>query len=96
MEEREPYPPAWEALYRHVNGLPAPFGTVGVRDPDFHCEFYDAQGYDGKGDCQSDGHYECKNCSHLSPRAPRFTETDEGRGERLRLYWRRPNRRVRS
>lgn len=87
--ERKPYPPAWEALYRAVNGLPGVFGAVGVRDPDYPCEAYDAQGYDGTGKCDSDGHYECKNCSHLSPDAPRF-QNDGGRGDRLRLYWARP------
>jgi hypothetical protein len=81
----------WENLCRFVNGAPPLFGTVGVRDPDYLCEEYDALGYDGSGKCLSDGHYECVNCSKLAPNAPRF-ENDGGRGDRLRLFWLRPRR----
>lgn len=80
----------WEALRRAVNNLPPFFGQVGVRDPDFPCEDYDSKGYQGDGRCESDGHYECTNCSKLSPDAPRFTQDDEGRRNRLRLFWARP------
>lgn len=81
----------WENLRRYVNGQPPLllFGAVGVRDPDNPCESYDARGYDGSGRCDSDGHYECVNCSHLSPKAPRFDQDREGRVARLRLFWRR-------
>jgi len=83
----------WEALVRFVNGKPALFGTVGVRDPEHPCSEYDARGYDGSGDCKSDGHYECVNCSKLSPHAPRFEEHGaSGRADRLLLFWARPNR----
>jgi hypothetical protein len=78
----------FELLYRQVNGR-AELGDVGVRDPNGPCEFFDGNGYDGRGDCLSDGHYLCVECSHLSAHALRFTETNEGKGERLRLFWRR-------
>lgn len=84
-----PLPPAWEALRRAVNGIPT-MGAVGVRDPDHVCEAFDGKGYDGHGDCDSDGHYLCVDCSLLSKHAPRFVEHGRGgRADRLRLYWRR-------
>jgi len=51
---------------------PLPVGTVWLRDPQSPCTEYDGKGYDGTGHCQSDGHYECLNCSQLAPDAPRF------------------------
>lgn len=82
----------WENLRRFVNSEPPLFGTPGVRDPDNVCEGYDARGYNGTGDCLSDGHYECTNCSQLSPNAARFEENfgRDGRADRLRLFWARP------
>jgi hypothetical protein len=82
----------WESLRRFVNGLPpvATVGTVGVRDTDNPCDGYDGRGYDGTGSCLSDGHYECANCSQLSPNAPRFTQDRAGRAMRLRWFWMRP------
>lgn len=83
----------WEALRRFVNSKP-PFGTigtVGIRDDDNPCEGYDGRGYDGRGTCDSDGHYECGNCSLLSPNAPRF-QNEGGRADRLRLFWGRTSR----
>jgi hypothetical protein len=80
----------WEALRRFVNGEPSLLGTVGVRDPENPCEAFDGRNYDGSGSCSSDGHYLCVECSQLSPEAPRFQEYGrQGRGDRLRLYWRR-------
>jgi hypothetical protein len=81
----------WEALLRFVNGKPPMMGTVGVRDPDHPCEEFDGQHYDGTGDCMSDGHYMCTECSHLSPDAPRFEENfgRDGRRDRLLLFWSR-------
>lgn len=79
----------WEELRRFVNGEPPFFGTVGVRDVDNVCEEFNGRGYDGTGRCDSDGHYLCTECSHLSPEAPRFTQDRAGRGDRLRLFWRR-------
>lgn len=79
----------WGQLVRHVNGVET-VGTPGVRDPDNLCESYDGLGYQGHGSCLSDGHYECTNCSHLSPDAPRFHEYgQDGRRDRLLLFWRR-------
>lgn len=80
---------AWETLYRFVNDKPSLVGTVGVRDPEYPCEEFDGKHYDGWGRCHSDGHYLCVECSHLSPDAPRFTQDRRGRGDRLRLFWRR-------
>ena len=77
----------WENLRRFVNAEPPLFGEPGVRDPDNVCESYDGKGYDGRGDCDSDGHYECTNCSLLSPDAPRFSQDRGGRADRLRLFW---------
>lgn len=81
----------WEDLRRFVNGEPPllVFGAPGVRDPDHVCEAFNGKGYDGSGSCDSDGHYLCDECSHLSPKAPRF-ENEGGRGDRLRLFWARP------
>jgi hypothetical protein len=59
----------WNALCAEVNGHP-PIGTPGVRDVEFPCAEYDGLGYDGDGRCDSDGHYECVRCSHLSPDGP--------------------------
>lgn len=82
----------WQNLCEQVNGRPGLFGTVGVRDPDGPCELFDGLGYDGGGDCMSDGHYLCTECSHLSPEAPRFEENygRDGRRDRLLLFWHRP------
>jgi len=80
-------PPKWDALYRAINSLPSRFGTVGVRDPDNVCESYDGLGYNGRGHCMSDGHYMCTECSELSPKAPRFTNDEDGRRDRLILFF---------
>jgi hypothetical protein len=79
---------AWDELVHHVNGRTT-LGMVGVRDPENVCEAFDGAGYDGRGDCRSDGHYVCEECSHLSPEAERFTQYGrDGRRDRLRLYFR--------
>ncbi len=82
-------PPVWASMFERLNGRPGLFGEAGVRDPDHTCEDFTATGYDGTGRCSSDGHYMCTECHHLAPDAPRF-ENDGGRGDRLRLFWRRP------
>jgi hypothetical protein len=79
---------SWNELFHHVNGRTT-LHQVGVRDPDNPCEDFDGAGYDGTGQCYSDGHYICTECSRLSPTAPRFEQTRAGRGDRLRLYWAR-------
>jgi hypothetical protein len=76
----------WEDLVRFVNSAPPRFGAPGVRDPDYPCEVFDGDGYNGRGDCLSDGHYLCEECSHLSPKASRFGGI-EGRSDRLLLFW---------
>lgn len=80
----------WGELIANVNGRTF-LGQAGVRDPEHICEDFDRKGYDGSGQCWSDGHYLCVHCSELSPEAPRFTEHGvAGRADRLRLYWDRP------
>ncbi len=87
----------WDNLVRFVNGRPLVPGTPGVRDPDSPCDAFDGRHYDGTGDCMSDGHYLCVECSLLSPEAPRFTEYGrDGRRDRLRLFWGRKNRNQRA
>lgn len=80
---------AWDELVANVNGRTV-LEQAGVRDPENVCEDFDRRGYDGSGDCPSDGHYLCTMCSKLSPEAPRFVEHGRGgRADRLRLFWRR-------
>lgn len=43
--------------------LAATFGAPGVRDPDLPCKVYDPG--EPSGQCDSDGHYLCKECRHL-------------------------------
>lgn len=78
----------WEHLVRFVNGRPGLFGEPGTRDPEHLCKFFDDRGYNGRGDCHSDGHWLCIDCSYLAPDAPRFTEYGrDGRRDRLRAFW---------
>lgn len=80
--------PEFERFWRRLLGPPL-FGRPGFRDPNGLCEEFDGEGYNGKGDCDSDGHYLCEECSHLGPKALRFTEYGrDGRRDRLRLFWR--------
>jgi hypothetical protein len=58
----------WAWLVAEVNGT-AVTGMPGVRDPDSICEEFDGLGYQGDGQCLSDGHYLCQSCSKLSPEA---------------------------
>jgi hypothetical protein len=75
----------WATLVRFVNDAQT-VGDPGVRDPENPCSVYDGDGYNGDGNCVSDGHYECVNCSRLSPDAPRFQEYGAaGRLDRIRL-----------
>jgi hypothetical protein len=78
---------AWKTLVAALNSNPGPFGAPGVRDPEYPCAEFDGKNYDGTGDCLSDGHYLCNECSRLSPNAPRFVEQDRGRADRLLLFW---------
>lgn len=79
-------PLAWEELRRFVNGEPGYEGTPGVRSVEYPCEVFDGRGYDGTGECMSDGHYLCVECSELSPEAPRFTEPGWSGGRNRRYY----------
>lgn len=45
-----------------------PDGVPGNRSPDAECTAYDP-GPRGGFDCQSDGHYLCRGCSHYRPPA---------------------------
>jgi hypothetical protein len=67
----------WNALVAEVNGMPL-VGTPGVRDVEHPCAEYDGLGQYGDGLCLSDGHYECRNCSHLSPDAPQMSGIKNG------------------
>jgi hypothetical protein len=79
----------WEELRRFVNARAGTTGCPGVRDPAYPCEAFDGRGYNGRGSCLSDGHYLCVDCSELSPEAPRFTQSRDGRRDRLQLFWAR-------
>jgi hypothetical protein len=66
--------PTWLELVAHVNGRTV-FGQAGVRDPDHLCDAYDPTAdadylggvtAPGTGSCESDGHYLCGGCHHLS------------------------------
>lgn len=82
-------PMSWACLVAEVNGRTF-VGQPGVRDPEYPCEEFDGRGYDGSGQCDSDGHYMCVECSNLASDAPRFQEYGrDGRADRLRLFWRR-------
>ena len=75
VSEPHPLPPAWLELAAQVNSRTT-FGDAGVRDPAHPCEGFepvknpDWLGVDvrapGGGDCDSDGHYLCSSCEHLS------------------------------
>ena len=60
-------PPAWRDLVAFVNGLP----TREPRGPgDEDCEAFDP-GAPGFGDCDTDGHYRCSECTQISERVIR-------------------------
>lgn len=71
------YPATWLELEARVNERTM-FGQPGVRDPEAPCEVFDpVEDIDwlglrvaapGDGDCDSDGHYLCYGCAHLSAR----------------------------
>lgn len=62
----------WKKLclfsYRRWRGVmkEMPVGVPGNRDPEFRCDHYEP-GPRGGFDCESDGHYLCKKCSHYRP-----------------------------
>ena len=71
----------WIVLVEEVNGRTA-LGMDGIRDPDAPCEHY-SNGHptlagiglswvstrETWGDCNTDGHYLCVECPHMSRRA---------------------------
>lgn len=72
-------PPSWRALIEALNGPPprVPDGTPGVRDVDAPCEDYQPAGAPwkdapGTGGCDTDGHYLCRECVHISEAALRW------------------------
>ncbi len=56
-----------------IPGQKKPVGVPGNRDPDSPCTAYEPTkpSLDAWGDCQTDGHYLCKECCH------RMTSLDE-------------------
>lgn len=76
-------PLAWDELARLINGRPGYEGVPGVRSAEYPCDLFDGLGYVGTGRCMSDGHYLCVECSELSPKAPRFHQTNRNLGERV-------------
>lgn len=63
--------PAWRELLREVNGGRPIDGVPGMRDPDAVCVDFDPiddRGTYAAGDgrCDTDGHYLCRECRHIS------------------------------
>lgn len=80
--EPEPPPTLWALVLEDPFGPPPPplpppppdprFGVAGIRDPDAPCHMFDDSGWGPKnGDCDTDGHYLCDECSHMSLRTYR-------------------------
>jgi len=45
----------------------APVGLPGNRDPEHMCRYYSPVSRpDGTGSCETDGHYLCRECDHIS------------------------------
>jgi hypothetical protein len=64
-------PRAWRALVSEINGGRIPDGTAGVRDVDAPCDEFQPVGSpyvlsEGGGTCDTDGHYICSECVHIS------------------------------
>lgn len=64
-------PPVWRGLVAQLNGGPIQDGEPGIRDIDAPCEAFEPAGAafdmaNGTGDCQTDGHYICSECVHIS------------------------------
>lgn len=64
---------AWAELEASVNGRSL-VGMDGVRDPDGPCHLYTSAYAKGEprsfdGSCDTDGHYLCPECPHMSERA---------------------------
>jgi DNA-directed RNA polymerase subunit RPC12/RpoP len=66
----------WLPLLAELNGGRIPDGTSGVRDVDAPCEAFKPHGAPwerapGDGSCDTDGHYICAECVHISQREAR-------------------------
>lgn len=69
-------PPVWRALVSELCGGRVPDGLPGIRDIDAPCEVFEPVGAPherapGNGDCETDGHYICSECVHISLREAR-------------------------
>lgn len=62
-------PEAWRPLLAALHGV-AKIGEPGIRDADSPCDVFDP-GTPGGGDCDTDGHYMCSECRHISERETR-------------------------
>lgn len=83
-------PPAWRAVVSELNGGRIPDGTIGIRDLDAPCEEFLPHGAEPLhgmhtfSDCETDGHYICEECVHISERALRHRRDQcEDCGEKL-------------
>lgn len=66
-------PPIWRALVSEINGGRIPDGEPGIRDVDAPCDDFVPAGKPwqdaaGDGACDTDGHYVCRECVHISQR----------------------------
>ena len=67
-------PLAWQHLVAEVNGR-RELGMPGVRDHKYPCELFDpVDAPKGTGECRTDGHYLCTECSRISREAVEWRE----------------------
>ena len=57
---------AWTELLAAINGREPAALMPGVRDPNYPCEMF-APGVPSGTDCETDGHYLCRECVHAPP-----------------------------
>lgn len=73
--------PAYADLAARIAAFAADFpdGVEGVRSVAYPCPDFDFDGLEpnGAGTCDGDGHYLCRECSHLSRRGPNWPEEPE-------------------
>lgn len=63
-------PALWRGLYFEINSGAGrvPDGITGIRDVDAPCEAFvlvESERPDGGGDCETDGHYLCAECTRI-------------------------------
>lgn len=82
-------PLSWRALVAEINGAPL-LGTPGVRDFLAPCDAFNP-GEPGQGNCSTDGHYLCDECTeialHVLRRRRDQCEQCGARLERVRGAW---------